>query len=820
MAMADNAAVQREIAELGQRPVTDEERKVACRAIVRFKGQRQGNDEEDTQIEVTEDWVRLYVALRRASGSSTMRLSASQLRRWKAKVSQSTTVKRKVFIVKKAALERLPAYPEDLDKWLIPRGELELPADIHGDDDVFIDDGYDRSKLNMPGILHLEVAVRWSREKRTGGRSSGLSLTDDGSYERPLLRSLPSISDAGSEISEQPAAPALQQPAAAAPAAEQTAPPAAAPAAEQTLPAPAVGESEGSSEPEKAMADIISQTVKALGCGRWVSNDSSLPNTVEFWVRLFTNDMTKKPKEETKLTEPQKGFVKYITKSLYESDCGYSNLRFVVPHIVKLQQWSSELVPPLATVLCRLSEVDLEQPASLELFHKWLQQDFSLSQMQTVYNSVMYAGFLKKRVGAQLKKAQEDMTARETLLPLLEASAADSLEMAAELKIVRTLEDTTVKLKQKVDLLWSTPSALEIVTKWAGLKDAWSKYMPFAKDAEYPQASGQTVTQVYEVMGKLEDGGIVDVPNVALKSLFAESLRVRGTGNAFLLRCFHEQIVARAGATATEITDLNEDMDISDCKDVAKELSKQWIAAVKKDVSKFPLLKALQDAFSRNLKRNRSDAAQENAKGAAAPAAAAPAVKEESGDAAAPAVEEEAGDAAAPAVQEEAGDAAAPAVKEQAGDAAAPAGKEEALHSEAAEEDTAAEDEAAGGPKDQGGKVLKKDGIVVLTAKKQKEFYNGFKGKIIRINSQHVVLDILEGPAKGEKRKVLFTSVNVVDSVPAKKPKIEKANSSASGAASSAAAAPAATQQEEVEEEEDEKPDDKCMALFGDLNLF
>ena len=401
-------AVRQEIAELGERPVSDEERKVACRAIVRFKGQRQDPHEENTPIEVTEDWVRLYVALRRASGSSVMRLSASQLRRWKAKVCQVTTVKRKVFIVKKAALDRLPAPPEDLEKWLIPRGELELPADIHGDDDVFIDDGYDRSKLNMPGILHLEVAVKWSREKSTGGCSSGLPLSDDngGSYARPPLRSLRSLSDAGSEISEQPAA--------AAPAAEQTAPPAAAPAAEQTLSAPAAGESEGSSEPERAMADIISQTVKALGCGRWVSNDSSLPNTVEFWVRLFTNDMTKKPKEETKLTEPQKGYVKYITKSLYESDCGYSNLRFVVPHIVKMQQWSSEVVPPLATVLVKLSEVDCEQPATEELFHSWLQKDFSLSQMQTVYNSVMYAGFLKKRVAAQLKKAQEDMTARKT----------------------------------------------------------------------------------------------------------------------------------------------------------------------------------------------------------------------------------------------------------------------------------------------------------------------------------------------------------------------------------------------------------------------
>ena len=124
------------------------------------------------------------------------------------------------------------------------------------------------------------------------------------------------------------------------------------------------------------------------------------------------------------------------------------------------------------------------------------------------------------------------------------------------------------------------------------------------------------------------------------------------------------------------------------------------------------------------------------------------------------------------------------------------------------------------GPKDQGGKVLKKDGIVVMTAKKQKEYYNGFKGKIIRINSQHVVLEILEGPAKGEKRKTLFATVNVVESVPAKKPQIEKAKSSASGAASSAAAAPAAKEQEEVEEEDDEKPDDKCMALFGDLNFY
>ena len=144
--------VQKEIDALAEQPVSEEERKIAFRAIARFKGAG--------EVELTEDWVRLYVALRRASGSQTVRLNASYLRKWRAKVSQCTIVKRKVFIVKKAALAELPAPPEDLEKRLLPRGELELPADIYEDDVVLIDDGYDRNKLNVPGVVHLEVAVK------------------------------------------------------------------------------------------------------------------------------------------------------------------------------------------------------------------------------------------------------------------------------------------------------------------------------------------------------------------------------------------------------------------------------------------------------------------------------------------------------------------------------------------------------------------------------------------------------------------------------------------------------------------------------------
>ena len=77
------------------------------------------------------------------------------------------------------------------------------------------------------------------------------------------------------------------------------------------------------------------------------------------------------------------------------------------------------------------------------------------------------------------------------------------------------------------------------------------------------------------------------------------------------------------GATATaETSDPSEDMDLSDCRDVAKELCKSWLAAVK-NVAKYPHLKSLQDVFARTPRRTLSDAGKVDPKGVpAAPAAA------------------------------------------------------------------------------------------------------------------------------------------------------------------------------------------------------
>ena len=63
-------------------------------------------------------------------------------------------------MVQTAALDALPQYPPDLDKWIIPRNELVLLAGIYTDGTLIIDDGYDRAKLNVPGVLHIPNGAR------------------------------------------------------------------------------------------------------------------------------------------------------------------------------------------------------------------------------------------------------------------------------------------------------------------------------------------------------------------------------------------------------------------------------------------------------------------------------------------------------------------------------------------------------------------------------------------------------------------------------------------------------------------------------------
>ena len=50
-----------------------------------------------------------------------------------------------------------------MDKWAIPKDEVELPADVYSEHLLIIDDGYNRKLLNVPGVMHVECGVTWKK---------------------------------------------------------------------------------------------------------------------------------------------------------------------------------------------------------------------------------------------------------------------------------------------------------------------------------------------------------------------------------------------------------------------------------------------------------------------------------------------------------------------------------------------------------------------------------------------------------------------------------------------------------------------------------
>ena len=116
------AELEQQLVALKDTPAKSNEAYAANRALVRY-----GKCDDD--ISATEDWVRLFIALRRTHGPSA-HITPAMLKKWKPKVSSVTTLKRKCYLVDRKALDALPVYPPDLDRWVIPKDEIILPATV------------------------------------------------------------------------------------------------------------------------------------------------------------------------------------------------------------------------------------------------------------------------------------------------------------------------------------------------------------------------------------------------------------------------------------------------------------------------------------------------------------------------------------------------------------------------------------------------------------------------------------------------------------------------------------------------------------------
>ena len=195
------------------------------------------------------------------------------------------------------ALEALPAFPPELDKWVIPKDTIDLPADIYAEGMLIIDDGYDRSKLNVPGVVHIECAAKWSQQRAPvdPGRPSG---SHSATPAAPAVTKEP--------LSTEPPVPIVDVGPPAQPPLAGTRPPAPLPSRDDT--------------PEVAMQDIIGDTMNAIQARRWYCADSSQPTTVEFWLRIFQVYMQRNTKTAAEWTELQKAFVQYTTREAFTSE--------------------------------------------------------------------------------------------------------------------------------------------------------------------------------------------------------------------------------------------------------------------------------------------------------------------------------------------------------------------------------------------------------------------------------------------------------------------------------------------------------------------
>ena len=97
----------------------------------------------------------------------------------------------------------------------------------------------------------------------------------------------------------------------------------------------------------------------------------------------------------------------YLAKEMFIASDGFNQLSFLVLHLVDLQACCPDLLPALAQVIIRISNIDLANPKPEEEFHEHLTATNSLEQTAYVYNSPLYKGFMGHRYTVHLAQAKK-----------------------------------------------------------------------------------------------------------------------------------------------------------------------------------------------------------------------------------------------------------------------------------------------------------------------------------------------------------------------------------------------------------------------------
>ena len=277
--------------------------------------------DETATVVPTEEWVRLYIALRRVRQKRTggvgnaPKIACDVLKSWKTRVSQTISVKRKLFILDAEAFNNISPRPEGIDAFLVDPSSVVLPADVLSSETVLIDDGFPREHLKCPGVLHLEVAVNWT-QRDTGNplpvSDAPASSTTDTAPQRPTIDLAPPA----------PGAPASSNPSTR-PVIKRERHEAAQDVGEHAAEPPQRKVRRQMSETDSTLQILTEGTLAAVRARAWVNGDRGEPDTVEFKLRMFLNHVRKVcaaiPRGGRQLTPVETDFPMFVCSCLFEA---------------------------------------------------------------------------------------------------------------------------------------------------------------------------------------------------------------------------------------------------------------------------------------------------------------------------------------------------------------------------------------------------------------------------------------------------------------------------------------------------------------------
>jgi hypothetical protein len=533
---------------------------------------RKGNN-----IEVTEDAVRLYLALRQLLG----RVSPDLAREWQSKHLVRSCSRREFWVVpmtNMTAERRAAVLAVDQNAIVDASSIARIDPLIDLSANVIVDQIVERKMLGL-GVYVTEVTTGTESVLARDPGSSMPALPDLHQIvaaPKPPTPALPDTTTSTTPmqaIEDAPDEGANVQPA-------------------RTLEAKSSDESMSGLESDARVArEIASTTIACFEAQRFFSSDPHLPNFAEYWLQSYTSVVCQKYEmwlstrgfapQEAHATEFLKSlhpmlakYPKYVLKSLMNSDA-LAALPHFVKHLAVLKEKLPALLPNVASAVIRLASFDLNSVTAMPV------DDLSLGERQILFKSKLYKEFTTSRIRSKLQAVRAAHSLSDELRHQQVMALTDVVEDDEDKKDVAFARGlfSQMSRRDKVTFLLAGDN-FQRMRQWSPDHELLVLQAFLSKDTRFSDIEGKNYDKAVDIF-MAEGMCLQDVGNGTLQALLKEYRKAAecvGTDadlSAFVKACFLEFSSFKLGVSGWSAPAFNaEAVEKEAGKEMSKNISK------------------------------------------------------------------------------------------------------------------------------------------------------------------------------------------------------------------------------------------------------